>query len=83
MLGLGELVKGLSSQRRVSMNHSDRRTSAKHGWIHLVLVCGLMLVGIVALSLLGLGWGSAIFGAALVICLVAMLAMMGAAGDDQ
>lgn len=65
------------------MNHSDPRAGASHGWLHLVVVCGLMLIGIIAVSLAGVGWGGALLGAALIVCLVAMLAVMRGTGDHR
>lgn len=28
-----------------------------HGWFHMLVGCGLMLIGLLVLTLLGAGWG--------------------------
>ena len=61
------------------MERSDHNHKAgkSHGWFHMLIGCGLMLIALLVLSSVGAGWGTALILLALLICPLAMIAMLG------
>ena len=52
--------------------------SRSPGWLHPLIVCGLVLFGVLVLSLGGSGWETVLIIAVLITCPLVMLAMLGA-----
>lgn len=55
------------------MGERNDGETAGHGLLPMIMGCGLMLVAVLALGLVGPGWGIAILVAALLVCPVLML----------
>jgi Flp pilus assembly protein TadB len=70
------------SRRRCPLKRSDP-DAGNHGWFHIFAVCGLMLLALIALPLLGFSWGTVVLAVALLTCLAAMLVMMRGVGRDR
>ena len=54
-----------------------------HGWFHMLVGCGLMLIGLLVLTSFGAGWGAAVILVALILCPLAMVVGMRAAESDR
>ena len=67
------------------MDHSDHGADVGrgHGWLQMIVVCGLMLIGLLVLSFVDTGWGAALIVIAFVICPLAVLLVWRAAGRDR
>lgn len=65
--------KRLGKERKMSDSRSEGRGG--HGLLPMFLGCGLLLVSILVLSLVGPAWGLAIALVALLICPVLMLGL--------
>jgi predicted phage tail protein len=57
-------------------SHPHDRHGTGHGFLHLVLGCGLVVVAILVSSAVGANWGTALVVAALVLCPLSMTLMM-------
>ena len=55
----------------------------RHGWFHMLVGCGLMLIGLLVLTSLGTGWGAAVILAALILCPLAIVVVMRTAESDR
>ena len=64
------------------MADSDRGAGG-HGWLHMIIGCGLLLVGLLVLSQLGAGWGAALIVLALIVCPLAMIGLLRSAESDR